>query len=234
MQFNGKQTKQNALNSIKSVNPSPYTVSMVFYIILGFVASIETINPDNVLLKIIATLISFVVSFFVVGLQWYMLEVSRSSSADPTTILEVLSKAGSVIVLLILITIKTLLWSLLLVVPGLIKAIAYSQSIYILRDHPDWTPSQCIAESERLMQGHKAELFLFELSFIGWAILTTFAMQLVGIAFIQFLPAIIVMPLMYVVVSPLCAYMYVSYSHYYNQLLVEQYDKNMSMPEYKY
>ncbi len=234
MQFNGKQTKQNALNSIKSVNPSPYTVSMVFYIILGFVAGIQNINSENKLLTMISVLLSLVMSFFAVGLQWYMLEVSRSNSADPTTILEVLSKAGSVIVLLILITVKVFLWSLLFIVPGWIKAMAYSQSIYVLHDHPDWTPSQCIAESERLMQGHKAELFLFELSFIGWAILTTFAMQLVGIVFIQFLPSIIVTALMYSVVSPLCAYMYVSYSHYYNQLLVEQYDKNMSMPEYKY
>lgn len=65
-------------------------------------------------------------------------------------------------------------------------------------------------------------------------ILSSFAMELVAIVFIQFLPAIIVMPLMYVVVSPLCTYMLVSYSHYYNQLLVEQYNQDINMSEYKY
>ncbi len=62
------------------------------------------------------------------------------------------------------------LWSLLFVIPGIIKAYAYSMAMYIKVDHPDYGWSQCLKESQTLMQGHKMELFILDLSFIGWAI----------------------------------------------------------------
>jgi len=60
------------------------------------------------------------------------------------------------------------LWSLLFVIPGIVKNYAYSMSYYIANDHADWTWKQCIDESKRLTAGHKWELFVLDLSFIGW------------------------------------------------------------------
>ena len=65
------------------------------------------------------------------------------------------------------------LWSLLLVVPGIIAAYRYSMAIYLLLDRPELSPMACIAESSRLMSGHKMELFVLDLSFIGWSILAS-------------------------------------------------------------
>jgi len=62
------------------------------------------------------------------------------------------------------------LWSLLFVIPGIIKYYSYSMSYYIKCDHPEYDWKQCINESRKLMNGHKAELFYQDLSFIGWAI----------------------------------------------------------------
>ena len=70
----------------------------------------------------------------------------------------------------LLIGIFTFLWSLLLIVPGIVKAYAYSQAYYIKADHPDYDWRACINESKRLMNGHKGELFVLDLSFIGWYI----------------------------------------------------------------
>ena len=62
------------------------------------------------------------------------------------------------------------LWSILLVVPGIVKFYGYSAAYYLKIDNPDYDWRQCLRGSEDLMRGHKAELFVLDLSFIGWYI----------------------------------------------------------------
>jgi uncharacterized membrane protein len=64
-----------------------------------------------------------------------------------------------------------MLWSLLLIIPGIIKALAYSMTYFILRDRPELTALQAITESRRLMNGKKKDLFLLSLSFLAWFII---------------------------------------------------------------
>lgn len=64
------------------------------------------------------------------------------------------------------------LWSLLLIVPGIIKGLAYSQVFYLMNDHPEYTGKEAINASQEMMKGHKGELFLLQLSFIGWFLLS--------------------------------------------------------------
>lgn len=66
------------------------------------------------------------------------------------------------------------LWSLLLIIPGIIKAFSYSMTSYILKDDPELSNNAAIEKSMAMMHGHKMELFLLELSFIGWVILSMF------------------------------------------------------------
>ncbi len=68
----------------------------------------------------------------------------------------------------LLVTLFTFLWSLLFVIPGIVKMYSYSMALYIKTDHPEYTAKQCIDESRKMMNGHKMELFLLQLSFIGW------------------------------------------------------------------
>ena len=62
------------------------------------------------------------------------------------------------------------LWSLLLFIPGIVKAYAYSMVYYVKADHPEYGWRECLDESQRLMTGHKWEKFVLDLSFIGWGI----------------------------------------------------------------
>ncbi len=71
-----------------------------------------------------------------------------------------------------LMILKVILWSLLLIIPGILKAMSYSMTFYIHIDRPELTASELLKESERLMQGHRWELFKLELSFLGWYVLT--------------------------------------------------------------
>ena len=62
------------------------------------------------------------------------------------------------------------LWSLLFVIPGIVKSYSYAMSYYIKADNPDYGWNDCIQASMELMDGHKWELFVLDLSFIGWYI----------------------------------------------------------------
>ncbi|MFD3450137.1 DUF975 family protein [Microbacteriaceae bacterium 4G12] len=80
--------------------------------------------------------------------------------------------------LALLTTIYTFLWSLLLVVPGIIKFISYSMAYFIILDHPEYTASEAIKKSQEMMKGHKLDLFMLTLSFIGWFILGLFTFSI--------------------------------------------------------
>ena len=80
------------------------------------------------------------------------------------------------LVLYIVETIYIFLWSLLFIIPGIVKTYSYSMSFYIMNDHPEYTATQCLDESRRMMQGHKLDLFCLHLSFIGWIIVAAFTL----------------------------------------------------------
>lgn len=85
----------------------------------------------------------------------------------------------------LLTSIYTFLWSLLLIVPGIIKAISYSQAMYILAENPGIGAREALMKSKEMMEGHKMEYFLLELSFIGWIILGAFTC---GILYLWLIP----------------------------------------------
>ncbi|MBQ3504038.1 MAG: DUF975 family protein [Oscillospiraceae bacterium] len=68
------------------------------------------------------------------------------------------------------------LWSLLFIIPGIVKTYSYAMTPYILADHPDMTANEAITASRQLMDGHKGELFWLRLTFIGWSILCVFTL----------------------------------------------------------
>jgi len=86
-------------------------------------------------------------------------------------------------------TILIFLWTLLLIIPGIIKAIAYSQVNYIRAEKPDQDIMDCLKESENLMNGHKMEYFVLQLSFIGWFFLIPLTFGLVLIYLLPYYTA---------------------------------------------
>ena len=68
----------------------------------------------------------------------------------------------------------TFLWTLLFIIPGIVKAYAYSMAYYVKRDNPTYDWKQCLDESQRIMKGNKWKLFCLQFSFIGWAIVCVF------------------------------------------------------------
>lgn len=90
-----------------------------------------------------------------------------------------------IIVLQFLITIFTFLWSLLLIIPGIIKSLSYSMAPFILLDNPETGLMDAIDSSCEMMKGHKGSLFLIYLGMIGFIILGAFTL---GIAYFWIIP----------------------------------------------
>ena len=79
------------------------------------------------------------------------------------------------------------LWSLLFIIPGIIKAFSYAMTPYILEENPELSANEAIDRSRAMMRGHKFDLFWLYLSFIGWAIL---CLLTAGIGFLWLIPYI--------------------------------------------
>lgn len=118
----------------------------------------------NLVMQVVMNIVS-------VGFIIFILNTVRSNAPCYGNLLDGFGMPVRIIVLNLLIGIFVFLWSLLLIVPGFIAAYKYRLATYLLIDHPEYSPMQCIRESKRLMQGHKAELFMLDVSFVGWAML---------------------------------------------------------------
>ena len=79
----------------------------------------------------------------------------------------------------------TVLWTLLFIIPGIVKSYEYQMIPYLLADHPQMTQEQAFEESKRMMQGQKWKAFVLDLSFIGWNILSALTLGILGIFYVQ-------------------------------------------------
>lgn len=107
------------------------------------------------------------------GFVLFLMNTIRRTGACFGNLLDGFGMLGRIILLNILEGIFISLWSLLLVIPGIIAAYRYRMALYLLLDHPEMSVMQCIRQSKQMMKGHKGELFVMDLSFLGWAILET-------------------------------------------------------------
>lgn len=78
---------------------------------------------------------------------------------------------GRILGTYLLVCVYIFLWTLLLIVPGIIKWYSYAMVPYILEDNPDLKYNKAIERSMEMMNGHKADLFYLHITFLGWGLL---------------------------------------------------------------
>lgn len=79
---------------------------------------------------------------------------------------------------------QVILWSLLLIVPGIIKSYEYAMVPFIAADNPEMKKKEVFALSKQMMTGHKWDLFVFDLSFLGWNILSVLTADILGFLYV--------------------------------------------------
>ncbi|MZQ97774.1 MAG: DUF975 family protein [Acidaminobacter sp.] len=128
-------------------------------------------------------------SFILTGPLTYGLMVFfrrlREQTADIKDLFVGFKRFGDTFLLNLLTTLFIALWSLLLIVPGIIAAIRYTMAYLIMTENPDMTTLESITASKMMMEGHKMEFFSFALSFIGWFLL---GIATFGLGFLYVIP----------------------------------------------
>ncbi|MGN1305991.1 MAG: DUF975 family protein [Oscillospiraceae bacterium] len=91
---------------------------------------------------------------------------------------------GGNVLLVFLIGLYTFLWSLLLFVPGIVKGYSYSLALYIKSENPNIKPDKAIDLSKKMTNGRKMDLFVLDLSYIGWFILSALTFNILGVLYV--------------------------------------------------
>ena len=193
-----KALKLTARQSMQGKKPSVYLVSAIYIIILSILSvlvyalsgldqyyeylmqvipvdpylsmdsllsAVPAIRPTAVILILAIVAIRYVID---VGFLSYCLKISRDIKGDVKSLFDSFAFFLKVLWLLILRAILVLLWSVLLVVPGVIAYYSYRQAFFILLDNPELSAVECLTKSKHMMDGYKSQLFMLDLSFLGW------------------------------------------------------------------
>lgn len=129
-------------------------------------------------------ILAFIIS---VGFTTFMVNIINDKKHDFSMLFKKFDKTiGQTIVAYLLQVLWTFLYALLLIIPGIIKAIGYSLVPYILADDPDMSASEVLKLSEKMMMGHKSDYFVLGLSFIGWHLLAIFTLGILEIWIIPY------------------------------------------------
>ncbi len=139
-----------------------------------------------------------------VGVGAYMVfyDLFRERKLSIETLFNGFHDYNRITLTMLLVQVYTFLWTLLLIVPGIIKGCSYAMTPFILREHPELSYNAAIEKSMAMMEGNKMKFFLLCLSFIGWAILCVFTL---GIGYLFLYP-----------------YIYTSFVAFYEDLKAQQ------------
>ena len=202
MSLDRPSVKANARQLIRSSNPSVLTASLIVTALgflitilsnrltgisyedaIRYMQYVESGNSEaaiNIILsntpssgaQFIGLLLNCVSIILALGFTIFLLNTLRNTEPVLGNLLDGFGVWWKILVLDLVCGFFVMLWSLLLVVPGIIAAYRYSMAPYLLITRPELGIMDCIRESKRLTAGHKGELFVLDLSFLGWRLLT--------------------------------------------------------------
>jgi uncharacterized membrane protein len=155
---------------------------VIYLVITGIISRVST---DDVFGWILGILVFVLTGAWSAGILNYFVHLIRKQPLSPKLLFSQLQRLFPFFLLYLLIAIFIVLWTLLLIIPGIIASIRYSLAFYVLIDHPEMTALEAINRSKEMMEGHKMKYFLLLLSFIGWYLLCFVTL---GIGFLWFIP----------------------------------------------
>jgi len=140
-------------------------------------------------------LVVLIMGTLLFGLYLYYLTLIRDKIGDFNLLFKAftfsgqnLGLFGKTLGLYLLMNLFVFLWTLLLIVPGIIAAYSYRMAFYLLIDDPEIGVSDALQKSKTIMNGYKARLFYLDLSFIGWGLLSILT---IGIGYLWLYPYMI-------------------------------------------
>ena len=172
------QLRAEARQALQGKWPMSAVAALIYSIVAGGLSAIPFIGG------LCSLFIGLPVAY---GIAIVMFGVFKGKDVDFGVLFEGFQDYSRIFVTKLLQGIYTALWSLLLVVPGVIKYYSYAMTDYILKEEPEMKNNAAIEKSMAMMENNKMKLFLLDLSFIGWALL---AIVTFGIGFLFLQPYI--------------------------------------------
>lgn len=174
-----------------------FLVGLIFSIVLGIVTGIgqafgptidqntlQVIDPGvpalNFLFSVIALLVSGYVTY---GFTKMMIGVTKNEQPDIEKVLtsSIKDQPIKAPLLMFITNVFLALWTLLFIIPGIIKSYSYAMTSFLLVNEPNIQPVDAITKSRKIMDGKKMQLFLLDLSYVGWYILSLFTLGILSI-----------------------------------------------------
>lgn len=174
--MNRAELKALAKNQIKGKIGILFLITLIIGLISGIAGALLSALPGGSL--IVSIIITPAFSLSIIRVYLSLTHGAYPKAGDAFSGFDDFWSAFKVT---FLVGLFTFLWSLLFVIPGIIKTYAYSMSLYILAENKGKSALECINESKAMTDGHKMDLFVLNLSFIGWGLLCLITF---GIAYI--------------------------------------------------
>ena len=147
----------------------------------GFDPRIRAVLAGGILYVLLAALVLAAVylllgSVVSVGYSRFTLQLVDQEDAGFEQLFQYFSYWKNAVCTRLLKGVYIFLWSLLLVIPGIVASYSYAMTGYILAEHPEMSAGEVISASKEMMSGNRWRLFCLHISFIGWAILCSFTL----------------------------------------------------------
>jgi len=150
-----------------------------------FISFLTMILGIIIIIGIIGILLTiFVFNPLKVGVQKFFIENHYSNSGLSSLLWAFKTNYSNTVKTMFLMQVYLFLWSLLFAIPGIIKSYSYRLVPYILADNPDMNSDDAITLSREMMNGQKFEVFVLDLSFFLWWILSSITFNIVGILYV--------------------------------------------------
>lgn len=174
--MNRAELKANAKAQIKGKIGILFLITLIIAGISGIAGSVLGLIPGGSL----ATSIIVTPAFALSTVRVYM-NVVNGGTPEAGDSFSGFDDFWSAFKVNFLVGLYTFLWSLLFVIPGIVKSFSYSMAMYILAENKGKSARECIEESKKMTDGHKLDLFVLGLSFIGWMALCVITLGIAGI-----------------------------------------------------
>lgn len=156
-----------------------FLVNVILYAILIPISFLTELEGAASIIGLIATYV--VTPPLEIGLVMVYLDVTYGDPVEISTLFKGFKMMGKSIALFLWMLLFILLWSCLFIIPGIIKSYSYSMAFYILAENPDMTAREALTESKIIMNGHKFDFFVLQLSFFFWAMLVVVTLGIAAI-----------------------------------------------------
>ena len=162
--MHAKDYRTIAWSSLKGKRGILALITLIYSLIMGVCTALSYVYIGGILSLLIT-------GAFTLSVASISNKVARHENVGVEMVFSGFKNFVSSLVLYLINTIFIALWTLLLIIPGIVKSLSYSLSFYILSDNPTMPANEARKQSMRMMEGHKWQLFCLNFSFLGWYLL---------------------------------------------------------------